>query len=148
MSECCGPSQSCCGEAPAAYEYGPEPYVTGTIDTFAGPVRRVSTELTAADARGTVRVRLGVRRSDYRIRPALYAVGEPDDTSPVLVTGNYKLTFDTVRRELTDRDVWLLVIDTRGINHGFIKRLYTQDSDNHHREKHHQHAHEIGRAHV
>lgn len=116
MSECCGPSKPCCGGSPATYEYGPEPYVTGVIDTFAGPVKRVSTELAGADVRGTVRVRLGIRRGDYRIRPALYAVGEPDDTSPVLVTGNYKLTFDTVRKELTGRNVWLLVIDTRGIN--------------------------------
>jgi len=34
----------------------------------------------------------------------------------VLVTANYKLTFDAVRRELADVDAWLLVIDTRGIN--------------------------------
>jgi len=90
--------------------------VTGTVDTFAGPVKRISTTLDSADARGTLRVRLGVRRSDYRVRPALYAVGSPDDASPVLVTGNYKLTFDTVRSALSGRDVWLLVIDSRGIN--------------------------------
>jgi len=116
MSECCGPAAPCCGGAPADYDYGPEPYVTGTVDTFAGPVKRISTDLTAADSRGAVRVRLGVRRGDYRVRPALYAVGEPDDASPVLVTGNYKLTFDTVRAELGGLDVWLLVIDSRGVN--------------------------------
>lgn len=115
MSECCGPTP-CCGSAPAPYDYGPEPYVTGAVETFAGPVKRVATELAAGDVRGGWRVRLGIGRSDYRVRPALYAVGEPDDASPVLVTGNYKLTLDTLRRELAGRDAWLLVIDTRGIN--------------------------------
>jgi len=33
-----------------------------------------------------------------------------------LVTANYKLSFDTLRRELTSLDAWILVIDTRGIN--------------------------------
>lgn len=116
MGDCCGPQPSCCGGASDAYEYGPEPFVTGAVDTFAGPVKRVSTHLEDADARGALRVRMGVGRDDYRIRPALYAIGDPDDTSPVLVTANYKLTFDTVRSELAGRDVWLLVIDTLGIN--------------------------------
>jgi len=115
MTECCGPS-ACCGGTPADYDYGPTPFVTGTVDTFAGPVSRVSTSLTRADRMGELRVRLNVRRSDYRIKPALYAIGDPDDTAPVLVTGNYKLSFDYVRRELGGRDVWLLVIDSRGVN--------------------------------
>jgi hypothetical protein len=34
----------------------------------------------------------------------------------VLVTANYKLTFDAVRKELGGIDAWLLVLDTRGIN--------------------------------
>jgi hypothetical protein len=46
----------------------------------------------------------------------LYAVGSPDDDSPVLVTANYKLTFDVLRQELGGRDMWILVLDTRGIN--------------------------------
>ncbi len=114
MSECCGPSTPCC--AGAAYEYGSQPFENGAVDTFAGPVPRVTTVLTAADRRGTRRMRLGIGRSDYRVRPGLYAIGEPDDTAPVLVTANYKLTFDVVRSELSGRDVWLLVLDTRGIN--------------------------------
>jgi len=116
MTECCGPSQPCCGGTPSDYDYGPEPFVSGEVDTFAGPVPRVSTELTDCDAAGMRRVRLGIRRSHYRVRPGLYAIGSPDDTSPVLVTGNYKLTFDVVRSALRSRDVWLLVVDSRGIN--------------------------------
>lgn len=52
----------------------------------------------------------------YMIPPGLYAVGGPDDKAPVIVTANYKLTFDLVRRELAGRDVWLLVLETFGIN--------------------------------
>lgn len=48
--------------------------------------------------------------------PGLYCTGNPTPASPVIVTGNYKLTFDAVRQELSDVDAWLLVVDTRGIN--------------------------------
>jgi hypothetical protein len=52
----------------------------------------------------------------FRVAPGLYAVGAPADSSPVLVTANYKLTFDAVRRELSGIDAWLLVLDTKGVN--------------------------------
>jgi hypothetical protein len=52
----------------------------------------------------------------YLIPPGLYRVGEPDGKSPVLVTANYKLTVDAVRRELVGLNVWLLVLDTHGVN--------------------------------
>jgi hypothetical protein len=50
------------------------------------------------------------------VDPGLYAIGQPDDRSPVLVTANYKLTFDSLRKELGGRDAWVLALDTRGIN--------------------------------
>ncbi len=53
---------------------------------------------------------------NYKINPGIYAVGTPDKNSPVLVTANYKLTFDALRKELTDLDAWILVLDTKGIN--------------------------------
>jgi hypothetical protein len=59
---------------------------------------------------------MGIARNDFRVRPGLYAVGRPDDSSQVLVTANYKLSFDTVRSQLDGRDLWLLVLDTNGIN--------------------------------
>jgi hypothetical protein len=43
-------------------------------------------------------------------------VGEPGGNSAVLVTASYKMTFDALRRELEGQDVWILVLDTRGIN--------------------------------
>jgi hypothetical protein len=53
---------------------------------------------------------------DYRVSPGLYAVGHPTADSPVLVTANYKLTFDSLRAELPHVDAWMLVLDTRGVN--------------------------------
>ncbi len=52
----------------------------------------------------------------YSIAPGLYGVGDPNPQSPVLVTANYKLTFDKLRAQLNGVDAWILVLDTRGIN--------------------------------
>jgi hypothetical protein len=93
-----------------------QPFVTGTVGTFAGLVPSIATTLTTADRFGGALVRWRFRRSGYRVDPGLYAVGSPDEQSPVLATANYKLTFDLVRGTLAGRDAWLLVLDTRGIN--------------------------------
>jgi hypothetical protein len=61
-------------------------------------------------------VRIGINRNDYRVAPGLYGVGAPGPEAPVLVTANYKLTFDTLRAQLAATDAWILVLDTRGIN--------------------------------
>ena len=52
----------------------------------------------------------------YTVDPGLYALGEPDEKAPVLVTANYKMSFDKLRETLSGRDVWILVLDTQGIN--------------------------------
>lgn len=69
-----------------------------------------------SDHLGTIGARLGVHRTNYSVAPGLYGIGSPDRSSPVLVTANYKLSFDALRRVLKEMDVWLLVLDTRGIN--------------------------------
>jgi hypothetical protein len=76
----------------------------------------VSTRLDARDRIGAFLVRWDLGRGRYSVRPGLYAVGAPKPSSPVLVTANYKLTFDSVRRELGGTDAWILVLDTRGVN--------------------------------
>jgi hypothetical protein len=129
QSACCGTltrpeeparrQSSCCGAAPVPpsdYPYGPAAYVTGAVDTPASPVMRVSRDITSADRLGAWRMRWGFGRSDYRVKPGLYALGTPMASSPVLVTGNYKMTLDHVRSSLDEVDAWLLVVDTRGIN--------------------------------
>jgi hypothetical protein len=50
------------------------------------------------------------------VEPGLYAVGDPGRDAPVLVTANYKLSFDALRGELGGVDAWILVLDTKGIN--------------------------------
>jgi len=76
----------------------------------------VRTKLSFRDIRQTAAVRSGIGRFNYRVTPGLYCVGNPTAESPVLVTANYKLTFDMVRKELGGLDAWLLIADTRGIN--------------------------------
>lgn len=76
----------------------------------------VSTRLSFKDHLGTWKVRLGIGRMSYTVDPGLYSVGSPDKTSPVLVSANYKLTFDSLRKELSGLDCWLLILDTKGVN--------------------------------
>ena len=48
--------------------------------------------------------------------PGIYAVGSPDAQAPVVVTANYKMTYDLVRSTLRGRNIWILVLETYGIN--------------------------------
>jgi len=113
---CCGPKP---GPPSSPYErpgYRMYHFVADFIETTVGVVPRVKTSLNFPDLAGTVRARLGISRDRYRVAPGLYCVGTPGPESPVLVTANYKLSFDSLRRELEDIDAWVLVLDTRGIN--------------------------------
>ena len=76
----------------------------------------VSTQLGLADRLGGWRVRWAIGRGRYRVQPGLYQVGAPDPSSPVLVSANYKLSFDALRSELQGIDAWILVLDTKGVN--------------------------------
>lgn len=86
------------------------------IQTDSGNVEILDTNLTWNDKLGNLKVRFGIGRYNYRVEPGIYAVGNPDDKSPVLVTANYKLTLDSLRKELGGLNAWILVIDTQGIN--------------------------------
>ncbi|MBI5016062.1 MAG: acetyl-CoA synthase subunit gamma [Deltaproteobacteria bacterium] len=52
----------------------------------------------------------------YAVPAGLYALGTPGPDAPVVVTANYKMTYDRVRHSLAGRDAWLLVLETHGIN--------------------------------
>jgi NAD-dependent dihydropyrimidine dehydrogenase PreA subunit len=56
------------------------------------------------------------RMVPWPTEPGLRPVGEPDEWSPVLVTGNYALTVRRVLRALEGQDAWLVVAPSRGIN--------------------------------
>jgi hypothetical protein len=99
--------------APSVFD---QDFVLGTMETPLGKVPRVGFDLSMADRVGGCKVRWGIGRYDYTVVPGIYALGDPDEDSPVLVTANYKLSFDALRRELVGLDAWLLPINTNGIN--------------------------------
>ena len=90
--------------------------MVGSIQAKTGTVPRISSTLSGADYRGTIKARWGVSRMRYTIEPGLYALGNPDEHTPILVTANYKMSFDRLREALPGRDAWILVLDTNGIN--------------------------------
>jgi len=76
----------------------------------------IAPALTTADRIGARKARWGIGRMSYLVPPGLYAIGQPTPRDPALVTANYKMSYDLVRRELAGRNVWLLVLQTYGIN--------------------------------
>jgi len=112
-ADCCSPAGTAQVKKAGFCLY---PFVTGWLDTEVGQVPQVSTRLGWADRRGHWAVRWGIGRDNYAITPGLYAVGQPDGDSPLLVSANYKLSFDCLRSVLAGDSAWILVIDTRGIN--------------------------------
>ncbi len=113
---CCGPPAG----PPAGPDEKPGYSIRGFVDGFrqtpVGKVPIVKTRLDLKDILSTALTRTGIGRNNYTVAPGLYAIGSPDKDTPVIVTANYKLSFDHVRRELGGRSIWLLVLDTRGIN--------------------------------
>ena len=91
-------------------------WITGHTKTEIGSVPIVSTTLTSRDKLGHLKVRLRINRMKYTVPPGLYGVGNPDNRSPVMVSANFKLSFDALRKELAGLDAWILVLDTQGIN--------------------------------
>lgn len=88
-------------------------FVTGYINNNI-PV--VSTILNSGDTIGALKARWDINRSHYGVKPGLYAVGNPDKTSDIFVSANYKLSFDHLRKNLHQLNAWILVLDTKGIN--------------------------------
>ncbi len=92
------------------------PFAVGTLRAGDRIIPQVSTTLTTTDKLGSWKARWKIGRMNYRIPPGLYAVGNPSSESPVLVSANYKMSFDRLRSELGFLDAWILVLDTKGIN--------------------------------
>jgi hypothetical protein len=83
----------CCGSAPADAPESPQRrdrgFVTGAVSTPVGSVPQVSSELHWRDRWGTIKARWGVGRMDYAIDPGLYALGNPNRASAVLVQDEF-----------------------------------------------------------
>jgi len=99
MSDCCVPKESVC-----------------SCCNNQAIIPIIPTKLAFTDTLGIFKARWGIGRMNYKVDPGLYAVGAPNEESPVLVSANYKLTFDVLRKELSGIDCWLEILDTRGIN--------------------------------
>ncbi len=85
-------------------------------ETPVGRAPVVASELAFGDRLGSWKARWGMGRMSYLVPPGVYAVGEPSPDDPVMVTANYKMSYDIVRQTLAGRNVWLLVLETYGIN--------------------------------
>lgn len=68
------------------------------------------------DFLGALRVRFSIGRNRYRVHPGLYRLGHSGKDSEVIITSNYKLSFDLVRKSMKGLNAWILVLETYGIN--------------------------------
>jgi len=93
-----------------------EKFITGFKETKAGSIPVISSRLFFSDITGAWKARWGINRNNYKINPGLYCIGDPDENSIVLVSANYKLSLDSLRKELEGINAWILVLDTKGIN--------------------------------
>jgi len=84
--------------------------------TGVGKVARISSKILLSDRLGAWKARWTIGRMTYTVPPGLYALGHPTPDDPVLVTANYKMSFDIVRSAMVGRNAWLLVLETFGIN--------------------------------
>jgi hypothetical protein len=91
-------------------------FFIGNVTISDSPIPLISTQIGFNDFMGAVMVRWGIQRDHYRVNPGLYAVGKPGPESDVFVTANYKLSFDSLRKNLIGVNGWILVLDTKGVN--------------------------------
>ncbi len=103
----CGQQTTCCSSASSQ---------TTAAQLPAGHIPIISSQLSRADILNGWKVRWGIGRMSSIVSPGIYGIGAPDANSPVLVTANYRLTLDALRKELGGISAWILVLDTRGVN--------------------------------
>jgi hypothetical protein len=94
-----------------------EEWICGSMSILQGDIPKTTPEWSKTDKIGEIKARIfNSFRSNYRVKPGLYAIGNPDNLSDIFISANYKLSFDILRRELRGVDGWILVLDTKGIN--------------------------------
>lgn len=92
------------------------PITAEYLDTPIGSISSISSELLYKDKLEHFGVMWGYKRNNYMIKPGIYAIGNPKPSSLVIVSCNYKLTFDILRKDLRNVDCWLLILETNGVN--------------------------------
>lgn len=80
------------------------------------PAQKMETRLTFSDHLHAIALRFGIGRDRASLVSGLYYTGTPNADSPVLVSANYRLSVDALRKELHRVSVWILVVDTGGVN--------------------------------
>ncbi|MCK5198364.1 MAG: hypothetical protein KAR21_08440 [Spirochaetales bacterium] len=103
---------NCCGGACGI----PASESRNEIEGFFPDVLKMDSNVTFRENLDHLLVRFGKKRFAFSVKPGLYALGNPGSDDPVLVSANYKLTFDILRSSLKNRNLWILILDTRGIN--------------------------------
>ena len=125
VESCCSPAPpqdkeesnaSCCAPAKGDEGDGCCSGDEGETSSSSEIIACVDGEWTLSDYLGAFKCRVSGFRNSYKIKPGLYAMGEPGSDSEVMVSANYKLSFDHLRRALTGMSAWILVLDTKGIN--------------------------------
>ena len=122
---CCSSAASpvdkppCCG--PPATVGGREidetvPGFRGWLSTASGRVPQITSDLTVGDRISAWKLRWGIGRMSAIVPPGLYALGTPGPDDPVVVTANYTMSYDLIRQALAGRSLWLLVLETFGVN--------------------------------
>lgn len=89
------------------------------VETGAEPPKIIGTvtaDISRSERWEHFRSRVSNFRDDYLVAPGLYAFGKPGKYDDILLSANYKLSFDALRRELAGLNCWILVLDTKGIN--------------------------------
>jgi protein-tyrosine-phosphatase len=93
-----------------------EPGPGGAVREREMLIRPTTSRITLGNRWDHFLARWGFKRSRHRVEPGLYALGNPTPDSPVLVTANYTLSFDSLRSALAGFEAYILVLDTQGIN--------------------------------
>lgn len=88
----------------------------GPVSDSSCAVRSTDSTITLSNRIDHILARWGYKRSDHRVQPGLYTLGNPNADSPVFASANYTLSFDILRSSLKGHDAYILVLDTKGIN--------------------------------
>ncbi|MDH4200507.1 MAG: mercury methylation corrinoid protein HgcA [Spirochaetia bacterium] len=87
-----------------------------TSSTSTRKIMETSSVWSWKDYVGQILARTTSARNTYLVQPGLYRLGNPDESSLVLASANYKLSFDKLRKSLPGQNLWILVLDTKGVN--------------------------------
>ena len=90
--------------------------MVSNIDATHPYIQSTTSNINPGDRWDHFLARIGINRSGHRVKPGLYALGNPIAKSPVFVTANYTLSFDALRSALSGIDCYIMILDTKGIN--------------------------------